>query len=68
MKRWKYIPCGQPDEKMVDVDRSRPGVQRFDGPEISVACLEADFVPSLTTCTYLGVVYTALFVVWQIMF
>jgi len=23
-----------------------------------VACLEADFVPSLTTCTYLGVVYT----------
>lgn len=23
-----------------------------------MACLEADFVPSLTTCTYLGVVYT----------
>ncbi|KAF6519178.1 hypothetical protein HZS61_017552 [Fusarium oxysporum f. sp. conglutinans] len=32
MKRWKYIPCGQPDEKMVDVDRSRPGVQQDAGP------------------------------------
>lgn len=25
-----------------------------------MACLEADFVPSLTTCTYLGVVYTGM--------
>ncbi|RBR05460.1 hypothetical protein FVER53590_07157 [Fusarium verticillioides] len=43
-------------------------IRRRDLIRISVACLEADFVPSLTTCTYLGVVYTRTVVVWQIMF
>ncbi|KAF5663886.1 60S ribosomal protein L29 [Fusarium denticulatum] len=33
MKALKEAKEGQPDEKMVAVDRSRPAVQRFDGPE-----------------------------------